>query len=251
MIRRVAFISFISLMLFLNACRFMPGEYRLTVLIPPLPAELAPYLEGGGWLTVSASGLSPERIRARAGDSCSLELSRAAVVSICFSFDEAIPAAGGVLPYDAAGARERTAAVDLLFEAGVAARLMEELNLAGLATETINYPRLRRELLARSQGNPNLLDYDRLARGMRSGAFSSRDIVMRDSFLLPAHSLEPGSWYPFDPLSPPLCAAEENRVFCGRHCFLQDGERGVLWIDETGWRFYSPEGRFDRSGAWQ
>lgn len=248
MVRRL---TLLSLFLLLAACRFVPGEYSLSVAIPPLPAELSPWLEGGGWLTVTASGLPVERLRARAGESCRLELERSAVVSLCFCWDEGFPAAGGVLPYDAANDPRSGAVLDLTFEGGVAARLMGELAAAGLPLETINYPRLRRELEARSGGNPGLLDYDRLFRGLLSGAFTTRDIVLQGSYPLPPDSLEPGVWRLYDPLAPPLRSEVENRVYPGRHCCLREGEKAVLWIDEEGWRFYSPEGLFDRSGSWK
>lgn len=241
----------LPLLLIFSACSFFPGEYPLGVELPRLPAELSPYISGAGVLEVWTIDSSPVRVRGEAGEVLRVELPRTPITTLRFLFDAPIPAAGAVLPYDGEAGLTEEGRVRLTFRDGTAAGLTAELVGAGLPAEAINYLRLRNELAARSGGNPNLLDYERLRAGLRSGSFSSRDIRMRDAFLLPAESLPAGKWHPCDPLAAPLAADREERVYLGRSTLIRGGERGVLWVDGEGWRFYSPEGLFDLAGEWR
>ena len=246
--RRFRLIASVLILIGAEGCRFLPFETELTIVVPPLPPGAAGLVSDEARLIVEDGGANSSTRGCRAGETLSLSLVKSEVVAVTVEYAAGVPPAGGVLPEDADG----TGRLTLRFEAGLGAAVLGYLAGEGIPIACINYPRLRDYLISVSDGNPWRLDERRIRLALYAGSFSSRDVALLPEYRLPAGALPDGQWLPANPLSAPLFASEEAVVSLGRWTYFGvQGTTGVLWCDEWGWRFYSPDGSIDRRGSWQ
>lgn len=151
---------------------------------------------------------------------------------------KAIPAgvlrpAGGLFPADLRSWHGQPV-IELTWEDGAAALVLDRARSAGADLARFNAPRLVSCMRARA--DPWTLELDRAAQCISLGTFTSWDLDER-----PSQDVEvdagPGSWFLEDPLAPPA-QAEGTRVVLkritrGTHClFSLGGARWCVQVEE-------------------
>jgi hypothetical protein len=195
----------------LGGCTFFAGELPLQVVLPEVPAHWHPSLGEPAWrVVVPGTGSEPPIGPCLPVDpgtaTFSLEVPKILHVPV-LAYPVAargcctLPPAAAVYPIDL-GADHRT--IVLSWERGPAGEILRRLAAQGVDLETLNVPRLCREIDDRFVPDPWVLDLDRAAAALASGSFRVTELrgLDRRDVRLP---LGPGSWF----LESPFCSPVE------------------------------------------
>ena len=151
--------------------------------------------------------------------------------------DQAIelPPAGGIYPLDCDNLTET---ISLSWQQGALAVVLYRLWRQGVDCSAINIARLRGEISERCQGDPWMLDLDRICARLAAQTFSVADIRLapsRDLLLKPGV----GSWFSESPFAAPIPAQADGSLFLqavalGGHFLFESppGSCFFLYVDE-------------------
>ena len=227
----------------LSACRLFGGGIALGLELPELPAHwreglgdlewviLVPGAPGGGEaLRVPVSDAAPRQISLGKTQHQPVLAYPSIAGGACW-----LRPAAAVFPLDLSADGRSLA---LSWRRGPAAEILRRLLAQDVVVETLNVPRLCREVDERFAADPWSLDLELAAARLAAGAFRVTDLRARPSRSITL-SVGPGLWFLESPFAVPVEVAPETslsfpEVPLGFHRLLEADRGWVadLWVGE-------------------
>ena len=245
---RVVRLAMIAGMVSLSSCALAQPGQRAQVLLPPPPAHWQAAFPGLAFrLSARDGGGTPAQVIAQDWQQpVEIECSRAVNTPIlAWPFvpagRAAVPVgpgllrpAGGFFPGGLRSFRGGQV-IELSWEDGAAALVVDRVAAAGRDVSRFNVPRLCRFL--REKGDPWSVDLDAAAQRIAEGEFTAWDLdrlPSRDARVTPGA----GSWFLESPFSRP-CAAEQGVLLLGD---VPEGSHRLFSLSGACWRLEAGEG---------